>query len=173
MKKVTKLLFATVFLIILTGAAYGDTWTLANSNGGDGYVVWTATGFQLWGADNAVGPNYTTYTFTAGGAESLSIPWAYSTLDCCGSYWDPAGYVLNGVYTQLSTNCNVQFTCDTSGTLNIALNAGDNFGFYVYSLDSIQGRAAIDVTTPEPATMALFGSGLLGLAGAIRRKLSR
>ncbi|HEX8798466.1 MAG TPA: PEP-CTERM sorting domain-containing protein, partial [Terriglobales bacterium] len=31
---------------------------------------------------------------------------------------------------------------------------------------------ALSATTPEPGTLVLLGSGLLGLAGVIRRKLS-
>ena len=39
-------------------------------------------------------------------------------------YWDPAGYVLNGSYTQLSTDCLVGGTCTGSGTVNVNLNSG-------------------------------------------------
>jgi hypothetical protein len=30
-----------------------------------------------------------------------------------------------------------------------------------------------DATTPEPGSVMLFGSGLLGLAGILRRRISR
>jgi hypothetical protein len=149
--------------------ASATTWTLSNSNGGDGYVVTTPTGFQLWGADNGVGSNYTIYIFTATAAETLTLPWVYTSYDCCSSYWDPAGYTLNGGAYQLSAD---NLYGSQSGVLNISLNAGDNFGFYVYSRDSVLGRGEISVTTtPEPGTLALLGSGLLAGLGVIRRKL--
>jgi len=170
--RIVKFLLLATMIIGVTGLASAATWTLANSNGGDGYVVTTTNGFDLFGADNGFGNNYTTYTETIASPGNYSFLWSYITHDCCGSVWDPAGYVLNGSYTQLSTNCSVQFTCDTSGTLNLVLSAGDVFGFYVYSPDSILGRGEIDVPpVPEPGTLALLGTGLLAGVGVIRRKL--
>jgi hypothetical protein len=169
MKRLPRLILLTLFVISIAGYASAAPWSLSNSNGGDGYVVLTPTGFQLWGADNGVGANTTTYTFTAPVAETLTLPWVYTTYDCCSSYWDPAGYVLNGAYTQLSADF---LFGSQSGKLYINLSAGDMFGFYVYSRDSVLGRGEIAVTTtPEPGTLALLGSGLLAGLGVIRRKL--
>jgi len=39
------------------------------------------------------------------------------------------------------------------------------------SIDDGLGVATSSATTPEPATMVLFGVGLLGLAGTARKKL--
>ena len=173
LKGTIKVLLAITLVVGLSGFAFGDTYSLSNSNGGDGYVVGSYPSFQLYGSDNGVGSNYTTYTTTVSTTGAETFTWAYTTYDCCGSYWDPAGYVLNGTYVQLSTDCTTGGTCDTSGTTTVALTAGDTFGWYVYSIDSIEGRGEIAInpsTTPEPSSLLLLGAGLSGLVGVIRRK---
>ena len=168
-------LLAIAALILVAAPAFADTFTLANSNGGDGFVNVNGSGFDLFGSDNgfANGNNYATYTAVASGAETVSYNWSYQTFDCCGSFWDPAGYVVNGVYTQLSTDCQgTPGQCPGSGSITFNLNAGDTYGFYVYSIDSVAGRGELSVTTPEPGSMMLLGSGLFGIAGILRRRFS-
>jgi hypothetical protein len=62
----------------------------------------------------------------------------------------------------------------TTGSANISyatLSAGDGDYVMVDNFDFVRGPAAADVTvTPEPATVALFATGLLGLVGVARRK---
>ena len=153
--------------------ALADTFTLANDNGGDGYVTTFPGGFSLFGADNSVGANTTTYTAAALTNETVTINWSYKTFDCCGSQWDPAGYIFNGVETQLSTNSGTGGQIDSSGSFVLSLLAGNTYGMYVHSVDSIEGRGEITVgATPLPAALPLFAGGL-GLVGLLARRRKR
>ena len=75
---------------------------------------------------------------------------------------------------------------DTASTTWEAWNFSNNaMGYDAYSTDGgdtwisngIQAQGAIDIlgsydgTTPEPSSIVLFGSGMLGLAGVLRRRL--
>ena len=152
--------------------ASADTFTLTNTNSGDGFVTLIPGGFDLVGSNNGFPDedpveSFTDYTATAFAAETPTFNWSYTTNDCCGSLFDPAGYIINGVRTQLSTDGNVQGQFDTSGILSFTLNAGDTYGFYVHTRDGFFGTADIAVTsvaaTPIPAALPLFASALGGL----------
>jgi len=164
-------LMAFGLAIGLAGSCNADTFTLNNDNGGDGYVVAIPGGFDLFGADNGFGNNYTTYTATAATSETLTYNWTYTTNDCCGAGWDPGGYVINGVYTALSPYVfGPQGTGDSSGVVTLTVLAGQNYGFYVYSPDSCCGRGDIAVNaTPLPAALPMFAAGL-GLVGWLARR---
>lgn len=175
LRKIAGLCISAVLCLGMSAVSHADTYTLANSNGGDGYIIDSTPSFQLFGADNDIGANYTTYTTTASAAETVNFDWKYTTFDSDGSVWDPAGYLLNGVYTQLSTNGNTEGQVDSSGMTSVNLLAGDTFGFYVYSVDSVAGRGELAVNmapTPEPSSLLLLSSGLLGMAGVVRRRLN-
>jgi hypothetical protein len=159
--------------VSLAGAA-NAAFVLNNSSGGDGYVTSIPGGFDLFGGDNAVGTNYTTYLNTSPTAQSFTFNWTYTTNDCCGAGWDPAGYVINDVNTQLTANVyGPQGTGNASGVITLNVGAGENYGFFVYTVDGFEGRADIAVTSgvPESSTWAMMIIGFLGLGWmACRRK---
>jgi len=171
------LLATGVAAAALVGLAAGpaSAWTLTDTNGGDGHLGTPGAGYayQVVGADNDVGGSLTTFENTAGAAETLTFNWSYTTFDCCGSYWDPGGYVVDGVFTQLSPSLPpyADDGATYTGSFSISVNPGDTYGFYVYSVDSIEGPGTIEFSSaPEPTTwaMMLAGLGMLGLA--LRRR---
>lgn len=69
------------------------------------------------------------------------------------------GQKVNGAVIQLTTNVGKGFFNGST-----TLSSGDI---------SIIGNGLVIVVTPEPASMVFFGTGLVGLAGIIRRKSRR
>lgn len=87
------------------------------------------------------------------------------TLNSAGT---PTGYILSFLSDPLSRNP----TCNSLGTCQIAETGQVQPVFSVTwsngTTDTIQ--FASDVDTPEPASLILLATGLLGVAGAARRK---
>ncbi len=162
------------------------------THNGNGTAVDNANGYTIYGSTNGAGSyvgdttnacsttdscyNYTTYTTSSSSDRTLSFGWSYSTSDD-GSWYDPAGYVIDGVYTQLTPD-NYPYTLSDgtviySGIVTLNLLAGQTYGFYVYSYDSMCGGAQIAISyVPLPAALPLFASALLGVGAVARRKRS-
>lgn len=78
----------------------------------------------------------------------------------------------NGAYLGGASSFSGINGTNTSGTVNFAgIAAGGGTSYF-----SLEEPASLNLrvgSTPEPGTLMLFGSGLLGLAGFVRRKLAR
>src|SRR5207302_5038662 len=89
-------------LAIGSQAYAADVFTLQKTNGGDGGVtLLSGGGFDVFGANNGTSQEFTSiprssltsYTATAGAAETLSFGWRYWSSDFGGTQFDPAGYL--------------------------------------------------------------------------------
>lgn len=117
-----------------------SNWTLTTDSG-DGSVV-TALApatITLIGSDSGQGiPVNTDFTVPVVDNGSFVFDWFYQTFD--EPAWDPFGYLLNGVFFQLTDDLPAILTIQ-SGTHAVAVTVGDVFGFRIHSVDDQSGPA--------------------------------
>jgi hypothetical protein len=164
-------LAAAVVLAAAPAAAISPVgFTLANSNFGDGFDVTVApTVFNLFGSDNDFDDNLTSFSQISAPNQTISGQFRYMSLDTGDSMFDPAGYFVDGVFTQLSVDALPQYG-QNFGNFSFAVNVGQSYGFYVFSADGQFGRGALTIgAIPEPSSWAMLITGF-GLVGATLRR---
>jgi len=166
---------ATLAALCSSGAA-SAAWTFSDDTG-SASISGAFPSFTITGGDDlSFRADLAQYTQVFTSVQTISFSWTYASEDCCGSVWDPAGYVLNGVLNQLSVDNRTGL--GSSGTASVAVAAGDVFGWYVFTPDSEQGPGVLSVAVdsvgvvPEPTGLALLlaGIGAFGLIGFRRRQ---
>jgi len=70
----------------------------------------------------------------------IGFDWAWSTLD--GPSFDPMGFHLNGIVTQLTDNGGADIQSDTE---LVPVNAGDIFGWVIDSTDDVEGESRVTI----------------------------
>ena len=136
------------------------------------------------GNDGSGNLSSTIFSIAITATGTLSFDWNYTTTEA-NSFWDPFGYELNGAVTRLTTN-GVGAGSNQSGSVSIAVNAGDIFGFRQTTRDNQFGSASTTISNfsapsvvtspvPVPPSFGLFGFALGGLVMMQRRdkKLAR
>ena len=170
------LAFGATALAGWSGGAHA-AYTFYNDDGGNGTLSGSYPAFTITGSDDGSGNDDTAfYVQTYASAATVSFTWQYASLDNGGSVYDPAGWILDGVETQLSTDGGPG--TNSSGSFTVSVGAGQTFGWYVHSLDSTSGAGLLAVNqdlppppppVPEPGDAVLMMAGLAALFAAARR----
>ena len=87
-------------------------------------------------------PSFIAYEITLTSCGTSSFQWHYQTRDCHGPYWDPLGYLLNGIPVQLTEDgSTTSGDNNQSGFVSVPVDVGDVFSFYIFSRDNYCGEA--------------------------------
>jgi hypothetical protein len=187
-----RVLILAVLALALPLMAYADS-SIDVSNAG-GTITGNASGLSLSGSTlfkfgSAVGSNlgsvsFTTGMFTSGDAQMGGTLMAGGTFTITGNGTNgvPNGTIFSGTFTSAQwtlvtlANGTHNYTlsgaiADSSGhvgaTTQITVNTGK--GFFNGTVGLSSGDSNLSV--PEPGTLGLLGTGLVGIAGLMRRKL--
>lgn len=179
MKKILLTLF-TLYLSISVFADFtGDydvsNWTLTltnsdgtvNTAGAPGFIEITSSDLGGGGSGN------TDYTITVPQDTTITFSWAYSTTD--GSTWDYPLELINGDAT-VFPNFDMGGPNTQGGVLSIRVAAGDAFGFRMYTVDNLFGRATLTISnfelTPPPPDVVTPIDDITQYVGAADTELS-
>jgi hypothetical protein len=188
-----KVVLLAVLALALPLAAFADS-SIGVSNKG-GTISGNSSGLSLSGSvmisyGSAVGSNlgsvtFTTGAFLTGDAQNggTLAPGGSFVITGNGSNGVPSGMIFsgtfssgtwnlltlaNGTHEYILTAAIVNGSGQVGATSQITVNTGK--GFFNGSVKLESGDTSLAV--PEPGTLSLLGTGLIGLAGVIRRKLS-
>lgn len=128
-----------------TGPYDVSNWSITAPVGGEIDTFNAPSYVILYGPDLEIGGELS-YTISAVASGDWSFSWLYTSSDA--PEWDGAGYLLNGIYTELASSSGA------SGALTISVLENDIIGFLVRSEDGILGPGVFTVSEFSAPTEA-------------------
>ncbi len=158
--KTLALLFLSIVSMSLnaqfSGAFAPASWgTVAANSNGLTYTVGAPASVSMSSSDGLIGAGTNDFTITMPASGVISFSWSYSTVD--GPSWDYPMVLVNGVASMLN-GYNIGGGATQTGTHGgICINAGQVFGFRMYSVDNAAGPCGTDfsnfIFTPAALTI--------------------
>ncbi len=120
-------------------------------------------------ASGGIYPNQPDFEFATGSANTLDTAFGTNGIQYGVAPGTTNGSALHSPNSSSGTELAPQYIGTFSGSLNNASQLDFIDWPATIGIDNLQ----ITTTTPEPGSLLLFGSGLIGVAGIIRRKLQK
>ncbi len=161
----------------ITTGPIGSTLTSVSGYNGGGIITGSNLGTITFTTGDRISGGMGNATFAAGGSIVITAN---------GTGGLPAGVLFTGTFTSTSTltqgiTSGGLYYYTVSGTISGTFSNGQTVSgqlltISVSSMQPFHGTIGISsgsatVVTPEPGTLSLLGTGLIGLAGVVRKKL--